>query len=81
MDIEQTVSDAAYRIVVDVMLEATIAYWRRRADQLEWARPQPRDWFGQAVSADVLVRDMNLAETVLACRNHARLLAGEVSGD
>ena len=62
------------RVIEDAMLQATAAYWRRRAADFEWARPRPGDFTGAASADELAARDRRLAETAEACRRHAHLL-------
>jgi hypothetical protein len=50
------------------------AFWERRAEQLDDARPRPTDFHGRASSAELAERDRRLAEQAAACREHAELL-------
>ena len=72
----------ARRIVLDALNEATAAYWRRRADQLEAARWKPGDYTGHATAEDLAAHDRAVREVAEACRNRAALLdtyGGEIA--
>lgn len=63
------------RMLIDflgqALLEATAAYWRRRADELDRARPRPNDWPGGSTPQDRATRERRLAAAATACRNRA----------
>lgn len=62
---------AQERSILDQLGQATGAHWRRRAAALEWARPRPGDYRGQATAADIEARDQRLADAAAACRQRA----------
>ena len=62
-----------HRVMQDAWAEGTAAYWTRRADVFEWARPRPTDWPGRATRAELRARDRELQATAEACRNRTRL--------
>lgn len=57
-----------------MLAEATAAWWMRRAETFEWARPRPGDYRGRASDAAIAELDRRLAATAAACRRHARLV-------
>ena len=66
--------DFARRVIQDALAEATAAYWMRRADQLENARPRPGEFHGNASAEELNARDERLAALAENCRHHAELL-------
>jgi len=62
------------RVVQEALNDALACTWRRRADLLEWARPRPGEYAGQATAAELAARDRRLAAQAQACRNKATLL-------
>ena len=66
------------RAIQDVLQMASAATWERRAEASEFARPRPGDFNGGATEQELALRDARLAREAEACRNHARLLRGEV---
>ena len=62
------------RVVEEMLATALPAFWARRAEQLEDARPRPTDFNGRASLAELAERDRRLAEQAAACREHAELL-------
>ncbi len=65
------------RAVLDMLNNATAAYWERRAELLEWAMPRPTDYNGLATPEQLAARAERLRSDAEQCRNHARLLRGE----
>lgn len=65
------------RVLQDAYVEASVAYWSDRAEQLEDARPRRGDFHGHATAAELQERDARLAADAQACRNRAAL--GDVS--
>lgn len=61
------------RVLQDAYAEASAAYWRRRAQQFEAARPRVGDFPGQATAADLADQDARLAASAAACRHRASL--------
>ena len=59
------------RILTDALRTATASYWHRRAAQLEWAKPRPGDYRGQATDADLRDQWNRLDAMVQACRARA----------
>lgn len=66
-----------YRAFQDLMQVASAATWERRAAALEFARPRPGDFNGNATPEELAARDERLAREAEQCRNHAKLLRGE----
>jgi hypothetical protein len=69
------------RLVQDSLNEAAACTWWRRAEVLEWARPRPGDFRGNATPAELAARDRRLAAQAQACRNKAELLARHLLDD
>lgn len=59
------------RVLQDALADGTAAYWRRRAETFEAARPRPTDYHGQATRADLAARDARCREAAEACRKRA----------
>ena len=59
------------RVVQDALAEADAAYWLRRADAFDAARPRRGDFHGRASRQELAQRDQRLAETAAACRARA----------
>lgn len=68
------------RVIQDALREASALQWERRAATLEWARPRPSDFHGEAIREDLRARWSRLTEQAQACRNHATVLRGGASG-
>jgi hypothetical protein len=67
----------ARRVLQDAMTSATAAYWRRRADTLEAAAPQPGDYRGHATDEELEEARTRCRAVAAACRAHADvILAG-----
>jgi len=62
------------RVVQDALNDAVATTWRRKAALLEWARPRPTDWNGNATPAELAERDRRLSAQAEACRAKATLL-------
>ena len=76
------VEDVAHfqaRVCREASAEAEAATWERRAAMLEWARPRPGDWHGQATGEELRARYDRLTAEAQACRNRAivSILGGE----
>jgi len=69
----------AFRILCDAYLDADARYWRRRAEQLEAARPRRGDFNGQATVADLLAAGERLTEAAQACRNRAAYVEASIA--
>lgn len=72
------------RVLTDCLNEATRAYWLRRAEQFEAARPRPGDFHGQSTLEDRRRRWRELTAIANACRARAEvsvLDAAEVHPD
>lgn len=63
-----------WRVIQDALSSATATFWRKRAEQLEAARPTPGDYFGRAISGEVAIRDQRLARQAQNCRDHATIV-------
>ncbi len=59
------------RLIADALAEATSAYWLKRADDFEWARPSLADFPGDATLDQRRMRWRELTEVATACRNRA----------
>ena len=65
------------RVLQDALVEATSAYWLRRAEALEAARHRPGiDYTGQASMEELRARWVALTELAAACRSRATLGLG-----
>lgn len=73
LDLEAFVKD----LIVDAMSHALPGQWERRAQVLEWARPQPSDYIGLATSEEIAAQDKRLTKAAAACRLHAAMLRGD----
>jgi hypothetical protein len=62
-----------YRLVRDAINEASAAYWLRRADEFEAARPQIGDFHGSASRENLRSRFERLTAIAEACRNRSRV--------
>ena len=62
------------RFLMDLIQQGTAAYWERRAQIFEQARPQPGDWHGGATADQLAEMDRRCADTAKACRQHAQVL-------
>lgn len=78
----ENVEHFRWRVVQDALCEATAAYWRRRAELLEWAMPKPGEYIGEATRDELNARWCRLRQEAEACRNRARVaeLGGEPWG-
>ncbi len=82
MTLTQHIEHHRTRVLQDALSEATAAYWRRRADTFEWARPRAGDFRGRATVAALNARDARLAATAESCRRRATVaLFGEMVPD
>ncbi|WP_343909043.1 hypothetical protein [Nocardioides aquiterrae] len=59
------------RVLQDALNEAMAAYWLRRAEQFEAARPTLADFRGEASAAELGARWRELDEVARACRARA----------
>ena len=62
------------RILRDAMNEATAAYWERRAQMFEWARPRPGDRLGADGRRGAAEIDARCSAMARACRAKAAAL-------
>lgn len=60
------------RVLQDALCEGTAAYWRRRTEQFEWAKPRPDDFHGKATTAELSAAWNRCHASAEACRNRAR---------
>lgn len=65
------------RVLQDALTEAEAAYWDRRADTFEAARPRPDDFTGQATPQQLARRAARLTDVAQACRARAALIRSE----
>lgn len=66
-------------LLTDLITAGMAEYWRRRAEELEAARPVPGDYTGAESRAATSARWHRLTEAAAACRNKAELIeAGDV---
>lgn len=67
-----------HRFLEEIWLDATAAYWERRACQLEAARPRPGPgpggFTGQATHAELVAQYDRLTEAAKACRTRGEYL-------
>lgn len=61
------------RLLTECLEAATKAFWLRRAQQLEAARPRVGEFHGQASIEDLRARWSELTEQANACRARARV--------
>lgn len=62
------------RVILDAYLDASQAFWEKRARQLEAARPRRGDFTGNATPAEVARQWDRLTECATACRHRAHFL-------
>ena len=72
-EVVEQVDQVARRIIIDALTEATAAYWHRRAEAFELAKPRLDDFHGQATHAELSAQWRRADETAKACRNRASL--------
>lgn len=64
--------DDAYTAIRDAFTDASGAYWLRRAQQLEAAKPRPGDYVGRnADLGEIEARRAALDDAIAACRRRA----------
>jgi hypothetical protein len=73
--VAESVEHFRQRVMQDALSEATAAYWRRRAEVFDWAKPRTGDFHGQASREELSARWRELHELAEACRNRARVAA------
>ncbi len=56
------------RVVQDALSEATSAYWERRAEAFEGARPSPNEFHGNETREELRGRWLRLTGIAAACR-------------
>ena len=61
------------RVVQDALAEASAAYWLRRADAFDAARPRSGDYHGNATREALRARYKQLSEMAAACRAAAEV--------
>lgn len=59
------------RVAQDALTDATAAFWRRRAADLEDARPREGDYPGKATEGALALRWMHLTQAANLCRHRA----------
>jgi hypothetical protein len=74
-DLIEHIDHFQHRVVQDALQDATAAYWRRRADTFDAARPRAGDYFGRATREQVREQDARLAAAARACRARADVLS------
>lgn len=73
---------ALYDMLPEIYLAADRAWWLKRAEELERARPRPQDWQGNATRAEPSAQWQRLTATAQACRARAQLCpVGDVRAD
>lgn len=67
------------RVLQDALAEATAAYWLRRVEMFEWAKPRLNDYPGRATRQDLGAAWRRCDEIARGCRGRARvsILGGE----
>lgn len=73
MNLDDHLTQFSLRILRDAMNEATAAYWLRRAEAFEAARPRPGDYPGNATMRDLRDADQRCRAAADACRRQATL--------
>jgi hypothetical protein len=58
-------------VAADVWRMADAAYWRRRAEAFEWAKPRLDEFYGQRTLEEVRESWRRCHEMAEACRNRA----------
>lgn len=66
------------RVLQDALLEATEAYWLRRAAAFAGAASRPGDYPGQATPEQLAARDERTRGIAQACRNRAAVGLSDV---
>lgn len=61
-------------IAADVLREASAVYWRRRAEQFEWAKPRLGEHHGDRGNDELSAAWRRCDATATACRNKAHLI-------
>lgn len=59
------------RVIQDALAEASGAYWSRRAETFEAAKPVPGEFHGKATRAELSARWCLMDKTARACRERA----------
>ena len=72
-EIVEHIDQMGRRMIVDALLEAESAYWHRRAEAFEQAKPRLDDFHGQATHAELSAQWRAADATAQACRNRASL--------
>lgn len=80
-DIAAHCAHFAARVVQDALAEASAAYWLRRAEAFEAARPCHGDFHGQATREALHARYDLLTQQVAACRAAAHVFTEYGLGD
>lgn len=70
---------AAKALLGDIWCEATAAYWMRRAEQFEAARPRRGDYTGNATAQEIYERYDSLTAAAQACRARAAFLDASIA--
>lgn len=60
-------------VLADVLVSASRAWWLRRAEEIDAAKPRPGEMHGRATRADLSARWQRLDEMARACRARAQL--------
>jgi len=68
-------------VCLDAFHNAEAAYWRRRADTFEWAKPRLDDFHGQATRQELSEAWRRCDESARACRAKAEFLERSRRGD
>lgn len=62
------------RVLQDALAEATVEYWRRRAETFEWAKPRHGERHGESGQAELNAAWTRCDESARACRAYAGFL-------
>lgn len=70
-DLAERVKHFRLRVLQDALSEATGAYWLRRAEVLDAARPRPGDYTGRATDEQLATAAKRCGDAALGCRQRA----------
>lgn len=71
IDLDDHIDHARERMMQDALATATGTHWRRRAEDMEWAKPRRGDFPGRATPADLRAAWRRCDERARACHNAA----------
>lgn len=66
-------------VLADVLVSASRAWWLRRAEEIDAAKPRPGEMHGRATRADLSARWQRLDEMARACRARAELCSRQAA--